>query len=137
MWSLKSKLTIKKALYSITYLLKVYNGIVSFAFGALGSQLATDIAKYTVGRLRPHFIDVCRPQIGDGPNGQIFNLGHESAWNCTDKYSGIYFTDYKCTNEKFGEYASRDAHLSFMSGHSSLAGYGMIYLAVINHLINH
>lgn len=36
----------------------VYKFIGILAFGAACSQLTTDIAKYTIGRLRPHFISV-------------------------------------------------------------------------------
>ena len=36
----------------------VYKFIGILLFGAACSQLTTDIAKYTIGRLRPHFINV-------------------------------------------------------------------------------
>lgn len=35
-----------------------YNVIGVFGFGVACQQLTTDIAKYSVGRLRPHFFDV-------------------------------------------------------------------------------
>lgn len=35
-----------------------YKYIGILFFGAACSQLTTDIAKYTIGRLRPHFINV-------------------------------------------------------------------------------
>lgn len=35
-----------------------YKYIGLFGFGAACSQLATDIGKYSIGRLRPHFFDV-------------------------------------------------------------------------------
>ena len=38
-----------------------YSSIGVFLFGCACSQLATDIAKYSIGRLRPHFIDICQP----------------------------------------------------------------------------
>lgn len=34
-----------------------------FCFGAACSHLTTDISKYVIGRLRPHFMDVCKPDI--------------------------------------------------------------------------
>ncbi|RWR98851.1 putative phosphatidate phosphatase-like isoform X5, partial [Dinothrombium tinctorium] len=37
--------------------------IVAFVFGALICKLITDIVKYNVGRLRPHFWAICVPQI--------------------------------------------------------------------------
>lgn len=36
-----------------------YKQIGVFGFGAACSQLTTDIAKYSIGRLRPHFYTVC------------------------------------------------------------------------------
>lgn len=34
-----------------------------FGFGAACTVLTTDIAKYTIGRLRPHFMKICMPEI--------------------------------------------------------------------------
>ena len=34
-----------------------------YLIGAVGSQLIVDVCKYFVGRLRPHFFDVCQPQF--------------------------------------------------------------------------
>lgn len=89
-----------------------YNNILWFLFGAACSQLTTDIGKYTIGRLRPHFLSVCDPQI-----------------DCNDdRYKTIYIEDFEChgrEEEKF-----KDTRLSFPSGHSSLSFYCMVYLAV-------
>lgn len=41
--------------------LKCYEAVGVFCFGAACSQLITDVGKYTIGRLRPHFMDVCDP----------------------------------------------------------------------------
>ena len=59
--------------------------IAVFLFGAGCSQIATDIGKYSIGRLRPHFIDVCQPDI--------------LAANLTSCLAGshIYIEDFKCT----------------------------------------
>lgn len=58
-----------------------YKVIGVFGFGAASSQLTTDIAKYSIGRLRPHFIDVCQPDV-----------------NCTIKENHhIYWEDFQCT----------------------------------------
>ena len=43
-----------------------YKLIGTFLFGAAVNQSVTDISKYTIGRLRPHFLDVCRPNITAG-----------------------------------------------------------------------
>lgn len=39
----------------------LYQSLVAYAFGVVVNQAATDILKYTLGRLRPHFLDVCQP----------------------------------------------------------------------------
>lgn len=90
----------------------VYNELVIYVFGALASQSLTDIAKYSIGRLRPHFIDVCKPR----------NL--ESL--CSDPYA--YIESFECTtnNKKL----LKEMRLSFMSGHSSFSAYCMVYFAV-------
>lgn len=40
------------------WLVECYKKIGIFGFGAAVSQLTTDIAKYSIGRLRPHFFAV-------------------------------------------------------------------------------
>ena len=45
------------------WLIRCYKEIGVFWFGAVCSQLITDIGKYSIGRLRPHFIDVCNPDV--------------------------------------------------------------------------
>lgn len=40
------------------WLFECYKKIGIFAFGAAVSQMTTDIAKYSIGRLRPHFMSV-------------------------------------------------------------------------------
>lgn len=82
--------------------LKILKIISVFLFGAAINVLITDVGKYGCGRLRPHFLTVCKPSID---------------WlNCT----GQFVTADVCT----GSDASliRQARLSFPSGHSSFAG---------------
>lgn len=40
------------------WLMEAYKKIGIFVFGGAVSQLTTDIAKYSIGRLRPHFLTV-------------------------------------------------------------------------------
>ena len=44
-----------------SYVWALYTTIGVFAFGCCCSQLLTDIAKYSIGRLRPHFLAICNP----------------------------------------------------------------------------
>lgn len=47
-------------------------------------QVTVDVAKYTIGRLRPHFLDACRPLSDPCPSSVS---GHS------------YVTDYKCAGD--------------------------------------
>lgn len=71
---------IKSKSFCNGYVACVYKAIGTFVFGAAMSQSLTDIAKYSIGRLRPHFLDVCRPDW--------------SKINCT---GGNYIEDFVCT----------------------------------------
>ncbi|KAE8746661.1 hypothetical protein FOCC_FOCC006649 [Frankliniella occidentalis] len=88
-----------------------YKVIGVFGFGAASSQLTTDIAKYTIGRLRPHFIDVCKPNI-----------------NCSlPENQHKYWEEFECT-ANIGSRKLKEARLSFPSGHSSFSAYTMVFL---------
>ncbi|KAL1130389.1 hypothetical protein AAG570_013327, partial [Ranatra chinensis] len=89
-----------------------YKVIGVFGFGAVCSQLLTDIGKYSIGRLRPHFMDICSPNIScDMPENQ-----HK------------YIETFTCNGGD--EKLLRDARLSFPSGHSSFSAYTMLYLVI-------
>jgi len=104
---------------------QIYCRLVPFAFGALISQVTTDIAKYSIGRLRPHFIDVCQPMLHDGTT---FTLDNPLA---CDNYRFKYITEFEGSQKSpFDDHSKRDARLSFMSGHSSFAAYCLIYLVI-------
>jgi len=89
----------------------LYIYIGYFMFGAALCQGLTDLGKYTVGRQRPHFIDVCKPAI-----------------NCTTWPKYQYVTDPKCTTTDLE--TLREARLSFPSGHSSFGAYTMFFLVL-------
>lgn len=64
---------------------QAYCVIGVFLFGAACSQLTTDIMKYTIGRLRPHFYTVCQPST-----------------NCSDpKNYHLYHENFYCTNPAY------------------------------------
>ncbi|XP_062269318.1 phospholipid phosphatase 1 isoform X2 [Platichthys flesus] len=92
------------------YIASVYKAIGTFLFGAAMSQSLTDIAKYSIGRLRPHFLDVCRPD-----------------WNQIDCSSGGYIENFTCTGDAT---KVNEGRLSFYSGHSSFSMYCMLFLAL-------
>lgn len=97
-----------KRLYSNSdfnqYAAALYKVVGTFLFGACVSQSLTDMAKYTIGRLRPNFIAVCAPEVCKG-----------------------YMLELNCTGSLRNVTESR---LSFYSGHSSFGMYCMLFLAL-------
>ena len=89
-----------------------YRHIGVFGFGAACSQLTTDVAKYTIGRLRPHFFSVCQPDI------DCRLLTNQN----------VYIERFHCRggNPKL----LKDMRLSFPSGHSSFSTYCALFLVV-------
>lgn len=78
-------------------------------------QFAVDIGKYTVGRLRPHFLSICNPDY--------------SKFNCTnpDGTDAYIVGDQYCRWTVGGKYP-KDSRLSFPSGHSSMAAFTAVFL---------
>lgn len=104
---------------------EIYRHFGYFALGALGCLVFTEIAKYTIGRLRPHFLTLCQP-----------NLGPEL---CDDEYGYKKFVtedeDVICMGlERNGGNTTKkqlhEARLSFLSGHSSFSFYCGTFLIV-------
>lgn len=75
---------IKNQSLGTKYVACVYKAVGSYAFGAAASQSLTDIAKYSIGRLRPHFLAVCQP-----------------AWDHINCKAGGYIENFTCTGDKF------------------------------------
>ncbi|XP_077058668.1 phospholipid phosphatase 1-like, partial [Siphateles boraxobius] len=98
-----------RASLSYEYIACVYKAVGSFVFGAALSQSLTDIAKYTIGRLRPHFLTVCKPR-----------------WSLVDCTAG-YIENFTCTGDP---HDTNEGRLSFYSGHSSFSMYCMLFLAL-------
>uniref|UniRef100_A0A3B3V3Q4 Phosphatidic acid phosphatase type 2D n=1 Tax=Poecilia latipinna TaxID=48699 RepID=A0A3B3V3Q4_9TELE len=92
------------------YVSCLYKELGSFLFGCCVGQSLTNMAKLSVGRLRPNFLSVC-------------NITYESI-NCT---RGSYVSQVKC-NPRHDKLVV-EARKSFFSGHASFAMYTMLYLA--------
>uniref|UniRef100_A0A4W6CJ47 Phospholipid phosphatase 1 n=1 Tax=Lates calcarifer TaxID=8187 RepID=A0A4W6CJ47_LATCA len=92
------------------YMACVYKAVGSYVFGAAASQSLTDIAKYSIGRLRPNFLAVCKP-----------------VWDRINCKAGGYIENFTCTGDKF---LVDEARLSFYSGHSSFSMYCMLFLVL-------
>ncbi|XP_074524989.1 phospholipid phosphatase 3 isoform X2 [Halichoeres trimaculatus] len=90
------------------YVAALYKQMGVFLFGCAVSQSFTDIAKVSVGRMRPHFLDVCNPDF--------------STIDCSQGY----ITNYTCRGD---ESDVQEARKSFFSGHASFSMFTMLYLA--------
>ncbi|TKR60555.1 hypothetical protein L596_027785 [Steinernema carpocapsae] len=93
-----------------------------FAFAVAQIGLGTGIVimnmtKYTVGRLRPHFIDLCKPNV--------------TLANCSSTHQ--YIENYVCESGADAKLIV-DAHLSFFSGHTSNAFFFALYIVLYLHL---
>ncbi|KAM6468894.1 phospholipid phosphatase 1 isoform 2-T2 [Liasis olivaceus] len=91
------------------YVAAIYKALGTFLFGAAVSQSLTDIAKYSIGRLRPHFLNICKPD-----------------WHRINCSAG-YIENFKCLGDKA---KVNEGRLSFYSGHSSFSMYCMLFLAL-------
>lgn len=81
-----------------------------FIFGSGLNQVTVDSAKYSIGRLRPHFWAVCEPAV-----------------ECSSLPRNLYITEYKCNGDPS---YTEEGRLSFPSGHSALAFYAAVYIAI-------
>ncbi|XP_030888922.1 phospholipid phosphatase 3 [Leptonychotes weddellii] len=91
------------------YVAALYKQVGCFLFGCAISQSFTDIAKVSIGRLRPHFLNVCNPDF--------------SQINCSEGY----IENYKCRGD---DSKVQEARKSFFSGHASFSMYTMLYLVL-------
>uniref|UniRef100_A0A3B4BL98 Phosphatidic acid phosphatase type 2/haloperoxidase domain-containing protein n=1 Tax=Periophthalmus magnuspinnatus TaxID=409849 RepID=A0A3B4BL98_9GOBI len=98
-----------KAFIRNVYVSCLYKELGCFLFGCCIGQSLTNMAKLSVGRLRPHFLSVC---------GVTY-----ASLNCT---TGTYVASVTCHSDHRLE---EEARKSFFSGHASFAMYTMLYLA--------
>ncbi|KAM8843669.1 phospholipid phosphatase 3-like [Synchiropus picturatus] len=99
-----------KAFVGNLYVSSLYKELGCFLFGCCIGQSLTNMAKLSVGRLRPHFLSVC---------GVTY-----ASLNCTP---GTYVANVHCRESD--RHLVEEARKSFFSGHASFAMYTMLYLA--------
>ncbi|CAL4099541.1 unnamed protein product [Meganyctiphanes norvegica] len=92
----------------------ISSSIGFFLFGCACIQVVTDVTKYSIGRLRPHFHAACQTNW--------------TSVNCTKDNHSLYIQSFTCPNTD--HHVVRDARLSFFSGHASFSAFTMIYLIV-------
>lgn len=87
-----------------------------FVYGTGLNAFVTDIGKYSLGRLRPHYISVCLPDW--------------SMINCTSANitNSFVYGDEACTSNDYKRI--KEARLSFPSGHSSFVGFATVFLVL-------
>ena len=103
------------------FVVATFHGFSLFILGVGITLLLTEIGKKWIGRLRPHFISVCKPNF--------------ITIDCTNNTVGannmIY--SYIATTGSFCTGALKDvneARLSFPSGHASFSTYTMLFLII-------
>ncbi|XP_060608387.1 phospholipid phosphatase 1-like [Ruditapes philippinarum] len=90
---------------------KLYRTIGAFLFAATCTLFLTETMKLFGGRLRPHFVSLCKPDF--------------SKINCSQGY--IMIPTDACTSD-VTKRKLLDSRKSFPSGHASLSTFGAIYL---------
>lgn len=101
------------------WILNTLNGSLLYSLGAMSTLLITEIGKRSIGRLRPHFIDVCKP---DWDKIDCF-----TRIDGVDVANYIFFKPDICTGDP---HLIREARVSFPSGHSSFTVYSMIFVII-------
>jgi len=97
----------------------LFHALSLFIFGIGTTLLLTEIGKKWIGRLRPHFLAVCAPNIGTidcitpALTGFVYKAQSTGGIFCTGNENDI-----------------EDARLSFPSGHASYACYTMLFLII-------
>lgn len=100
-------------------LLNCIYGVLLYSLGAMSTMLITEVGKHTIGRLRPHFIDVCKPDW--------------SKIKCYETIEGeqvanyVHYTPEICTGDA---HLIKEARLSFPSGHSSFTAFSMVFVII-------
>ncbi|KAH8276121.1 hypothetical protein KR026_000924 [Drosophila bipectinata] len=100
----------------------VYNVVRWFLYGYVFNDLLKSIGKQTIGRLRPHFFAACRPVFPDGTT--CADVGRQGV--------SEYHEDYVCQPQISGasQEVLKDMLVSFPSGHSAMAFYGLVFVAL-------
>merc|ERR1712037_344815 len=115
--------------------LDLYRVFGHFVQGALATLLITEVAKVSIGRLRPHFLFLCSPdpdKCKDYPD-KFWGTTEGDLREICQSYQGVAngvglnFTSLNFTIPEF-EKKTREARLSFMSGHTSTSFYAALFL---------
>lgn len=124
--NLRTKLKTCSMCFIFSYIGQLYDMMIPLAVSLAYTQIITVMAKVTIGRLRPYFLDLCRPKL----NSTGLTLTRFT--NCSTLPNEYEFlTDYHCTTVNlYNERLLRKGRLSFLSGHTSCSAVCMIYLII-------
>lgn len=109
----------------------LYSHVGALAAGGLYVCVIVEIMKNIAGRHRPNFLQVCKPEISDSANISLGG-GCEilNATQVKEFVAPSYLPDGKfsfvCAEEK----KARESMVSFPSGHTAVAFYGMFYTII-------
>lgn len=99
----------------------VNNGIIGLLYSLIGAAVFQVFVKFLIGGLRPHFLDVCKPDMSLAKNG----AGVEGSPYNAAGFNQLYYTREICTGDPK---EINDSLESFPSGHSTAAFAGFVYL---------
>ncbi|KAK4163818.1 phosphatidic acid phosphatase type 2/haloperoxidase [Cladorrhinum sp. PSN259] len=91
------------------------NAVIGLLYSLITAAVFQVFIKWLIGGLRPHFLDVCKPDMS-----RITNSAYDHAG-----YGTIYFTPDICTGDKK---EINDSLESMPSGHSTAAFAGLVFL---------
>lgn len=99
----------------------VNNGILGLLYSLITAAVFQVFIKWLIGGLRPHFLDVCKPDLSLASNAPgVKGAGYNGAG-----FGGIYYTRQICTGD---EKEINDSLESMPSGHTTAAFAGFVYL---------
>ncbi|KAI1712446.1 PAP2 superfamily domain-containing protein [Ditylenchus destructor] len=98
-----------------SFLVRLVQFFLIFFLGYAMTTCLTSMVKNSTGRLRPHFLEVCQPNV--------------DYRNCN---STAYFYDYECLHSDDTEQLI-NSRLSFFSGHTSAAFYIATFFIIYMH----
>ena len=112
-------------------LLDLYRVLGHFLQGALATVLITEVAKVNIGRLRPHFLCLCKPACDSedvntflGTTQDDLEEVYTSLTEDAEDYDGEGFAFQR--EELLGQ--MREARFSFMSGHTATSFFTAFFL---------
>ncbi|KAK8032565.1 hypothetical protein PG990_002299 [Apiospora arundinis] len=99
----------------------VNNAVIGLLYSLITAAVFQVFIKWLIGGLRPHFLDVCKPDISKASNAPgVKGAGYNGAG-----FTGIYYTSEICTGDPK---EINDSLESMPSGHTTAAFAGFVYL---------